>query len=336
MIIKRIAFTIIAFTGVYALVTLLLFLFKTTSINLNSPIDTNIFANYGSVVGGISAALLSLVSVLLIIHSIKEQEKTRILQNIEQRFFELLKFVRENSENALSKGKTGRKVFVEIKKEFNQLFNKIKIWYKVENTNGDVFKWKSDLINITYLIIFYGLDEAQYDFLKGHLRNIITNDRVWEDFKNYLLDPMTRTHKTTKEENIEKPKQSPKYLKYDGYQNILGHYFRHLFQTVKFINDQPIIDYKQKYEYIKILRAQLSTFEQVLFFYNSMSTIGMAWGKSEEITDENYKLITKYNLVKNINFELNQIIDVKEFYPRVIYEGQRKTTSREELERNYS
>ncbi|MHA1881304.1 MAG: hypothetical protein ACTSYG_13025 [Candidatus Heimdallarchaeota archaeon] len=113
---KRIAYVIIAATGIFAIATLMLFLLKTTPLDPNHSIDTNIFANYGSLVGGISASLLSLASVLLIIQSIKEQEKTRVLQNIESRYFELLRFIRENSENIKSKGNNGRAVFVQIKK----------------------------------------------------------------------------------------------------------------------------------------------------------------------------------------------------------------------------
>ena len=153
MDIKKTAYTIIGFTALFALATLILFLTKTTKIDFSNSINTDIFGNYGSLVGGISASLLSLASVLLIIHSINAQEKTRILQNIESRFFELLRFNRENSNNALSKGKSGRIVFVEINKEFNELFKTIKQWYKVENTQNNEILWQENLINVTFLII---------------------------------------------------------------------------------------------------------------------------------------------------------------------------------------
>lgn len=336
MDIKKTAYTIIGFTALFALATLILFLTKTTKIDFSNSINTDIFGNYGSLVGGISASLLSLASVLLIIHSINAQEKTRILQNIESRFFELLRFNRENSNNALSKGKSGRIVFVEINKEFNELFKTIKQWYKVENTQNNEILWQENLINVTFLIIFFGVDEFQAEFLKSQLKMIITDSKVWDNFKNYVFTPIAGTHKATKEENKGKTKSNRQYLKYDGYQNVLGHYFRHIFQTVKFINNQTCLSYTEKYEYIKILRAQLSTHEQVLFFYNSLSNLGKPWEKDEKIKDENIKLITKYNLVKNITFKLNSIIDVKKFYPNVTFEGQPKTPSRIQLEFKYS
>ena len=332
---RKIAFTIIVFTVLFAIVTLILFLTKTTSIDFSNYIDTNIFSHYGTLVGGISSSLLSLASVLLIIHSINEQEKTRILQNIELRFFEMLKFTIDNSNNSSSKGKKGRSVFVEINKEFNELFSTVKEWYRIENAENNELIWKSNLVNITFLMIFFGLDEFQNNFLKGQLKNIITNEEVWEQFEKYVFKPLAQSHKSTKEENKIKLNDR-KYLKYDGYQNILGHYFRHLFQTVKFINNQVCLSYEQKYEYIKILRAQLSTHEQVLFFYNSLSTMGKPWEKEEEIKDKNLKLITKYNLVKNITFELNSILNVKSFYPNVTFEGQSKSPTRIQIESKYS
>ena len=56
-----------------------------------------------------------------------------------------------------------------------------------------------------------------------------------------------------------------------GHLRRLGHYIRHLFQTVKFVDDQPneIISMEDKYSYVSNLRAQLSAHEQILLFYNS-------------------------------------------------------------------
>ena len=333
---KRIAHIIIVVTGVFAIGMLFLFLLKTTPLNTNLPINTSIFANYGSLVGGISASLLSLASVFLIIQSIKEQEKSRILQNIESRFFELLKFTRENSENINSKGKSGRTVFIQIKTEFNSLFNTNKAWYTLEKSNLLEKEWKRNLICITYLIIFFGVDDSQYDFLKENLKKVITDKKLWHEFENNVLKPLSNDHRIIKQKNSSRERATRLYLKYDGYQNILGHYFRNLFQTVKFINNQPALTYIDKYNYIKILRAQLSTFEQVMFFYNSLSTFGFPWEKSTNSEKYNEMLITKYNIVKNITFKLNAIIDVRDYYPLVTYEGSEKSNERIMVEESFS
>ncbi|MHA1881305.1 MAG: putative phage abortive infection protein [Candidatus Heimdallarchaeota archaeon] len=212
----------------------------------------------------------------------------------------------------------------------------MKQWYTLENSGVSESEWERNLICITFLIIFFGVDTSQYDFLKEQLEEIITNESAWKDIESHVLKPIAKTHKKTKEDNKNKSKGSKCYLKYDGYQNILGHYFRHLFQTVKFINKQNELSYFDKYNYIKILRAQLSTFEQVLFFYNSLSTFGLPWEKSNKILKDDDRLISKYNLVKNITFKLNNFIYVRTFYPLVTFEGEEKTEERIEMENRYS
>jgi hypothetical protein len=125
-----------------------------------------------------------------------------------------------------------------------------------------------------------------------------------------------------------------KYDVFKGHQARLGHYFRHLFQTVTYIDRQPSLSYSEKYEYIKTLRAQFSTQEQVLLFLNSMSELGAAWERGNR--DMNKQLITKYNLLKNIPDGFPAVASVREFYPRIAYEGDADSAERAALENSYS
>jgi hypothetical protein len=86
-------------------------------------------------------------------------------------------------------------------------------------------------------------------------------------------------------------------LFFEANQNYLGHYFRNLYHIVKYI-DKSEIDNKKVYT--NFVRAQLSSHELALIFYNCLSQHG----------SEKFKpLIEKYALLKNINKELifNQI-----------------------------
>ena len=120
-----------------------------------------------------------------------------------------------------------------------------------------------------------------------------------------------------------------KFIKYyGGHQFRLGHYFRHLFQTVKYINEKKELKYIEKYEYVKILRAQLSTYEQTILLLNSLSTMGYSWELKPErnldlknYNEDDFKLITKYNLIKNISGDTIFGLPFKFFYPEVEYEG---------------
>lgn len=79
----------------------------------------------------------------------------------------------------------------------------------------------------------------------------------------------------------------------------LGHYFRHLYHIVNFVDKNNYFflskkeDYLKEYDYIKILRAQLSNSELVLLSLNALSENGLKFKP----------LIEKYKLLKNINLE---------------------------------
>lgn len=71
------------------------------------------------------------------------------------------------------------------------------------------------------------------------------------------------------------------YLKYEP---SLGHYFRNLYRIIKWI-DESTLDFNEKKNYLGILRAQLSSSELVLIFYNNSTKNG-----------ENFKkLVDKYD-----------------------------------------
>lgn len=122
------------------------------------------------------------------------------------------------------------------------------------------------------------------------------------------------------------------YVKfYGGHQYKLGHYFRHLFQTFSYINEQKNLTEREKYFYAKTLRAQLSTHEQALLFINSISFLGLVWDLCPEVEryyidpffDKRLKekrLITKFNLIKNLPGQEIFGITYREFYPDVKYE----------------
>jgi hypothetical protein len=122
---------------------------------------------------------------------------------------------------------------------------------------------------------------------------------------------------------------------YGGHQHRLGHYFRHLFQSYKYLNEQSVLKEDEKYFYGKMLRAQLSTYEQLLLFINSLSSLGMKWeitpdlphtdlnnlSSSElQLLKSNRKLITKYQLIKNVPGSHFFDIVYKRYYPNIHYE----------------
>jgi hypothetical protein len=113
---------------------------------------------------------------------------------------------------------------------------------------------------------------------------------------------------------IEGPKETDyshqiDFREYKGYSSALSHYFRHLFLIVKFVayND-AIPDYKNKMKYLKILRAQLSNHEQIMLFYNWLSSeYGGSWENEENRFFTEYKII--HNLWVGELFQNQEIVD---------------------------
>jgi hypothetical protein len=71
-------------------------------------------------------------------------------------------------------------------------------------------------------------------------------------------------------------------------QSALGHYFRLLYNLVKFVDSASDVD---KRFYTNLVRAQLSSAELLLLFYNCLSTLGQ---------DKFKPLVEKYALLKTI------------------------------------
>lgn len=76
---------------------------------------------------------------------------------------------------------------------------------------------------------------------------------------------------------------------------LLGRYYRHLYQIVKFVDtqDDKLFERKDwKKEYVGMLRSQMSDYEQLLLYYNAQSTFGRAW--------DEHSLIAGYRMIRNI------------------------------------
>jgi hypothetical protein len=215
--------------------------------------------------------------------------------------------------------------------------------------------------NIAYCIIFYGVgregftilqklfrDKYKKPFTDGLLNYIrmkpIESSEHWLGWKklktikkvsdrlNMINQIITLRSKSPESQATNEYFYDSAYIKYyGGQQHRLGHYFRHLFQSITYINSQKKLTRKEKYAYIKMFRAQLSTYEQELLFINSLSILGMAWELKpkfkknyfeliNDIRFKNRKLITNYNLIKNVPGDHIFGINYSDYYPEVKYE----------------
>lgn len=236
---------------------------------------------------------------------------------------------------------------------------------KLALTNNNIDLVNLAKLSLPYLVTFYGVSSdgkhAIYDILEGKYKKEFLERALeyiamkpieessfynnWrkinnDTFKNRVpLSQLIRRLRNN--EQIEDSELALKahqyyyisdYVKYyGGHQYQLGHYYRHLFQTFSFINEQKDLKKKEKYFYAKTLRAQLSTHEQFLLFINSLSILGLVWDLTPEISKKKWyisekeqiddkRLITKYNVIKNIPGKEIFGIAYRDYYPDVEYE----------------
>jgi len=253
---------------------------------------------FGSFIGGYLGTLFALTSVVFLYTTLKIQRESSQIEKFENKFFELIGLHKENVQEIILKKQSGKKVFVLFIREFRSILEIVKDTFSENCT-------KTELINIAYLTFFYGTGPNSTRILKSYLTK----------YDNNKIDDLI----TALDNNKESTKKEKKFdfVPFEGHQSRLGHYFRHLFQTVSFVDNQKI--HIDKYEYIKILRAQLSNHEQALLALNSISDIGTPWN------DDN--LMKIYRLIKNIPknfFDNDKEIDLEQCFEGLIFEYQEK------------
>lgn len=105
------------------------------------------------------------------------------------------------------------------------------------------------------------------------------------------------------------------YMAFYGFeQDEIGHYFRNLYNIIKFVDQSDI---ENKKLYINILRAQLSTYELALLFYNCLSPLGSIKFKP---------FIEKYALLKGVNSKILLRESHKDLYKPTAFKGVALTT----------
>lgn len=366
----------------------------------NELVNLEDSAHVGDFISGVVGTMFSLAGVILLIWTLKDQRENFHKERLEGIFFEMVRFHRDNvneitytyhdptlssnPEHRVTAEK--RKVFRLIFSDFKDAFNELKPLFESSSEmdiycseylshltkNATVIERKIDVyllarIDITYLIIFFGVGEEgkegilnitsnryKTDFVKASIefaglkpKKELTEWGIWK--RNNALNNSFEVAKAIlnkrKDNSYSSPHLNPiffsdgegfnhypyysgKYHKYyGGHQFRLGHYFRHFYQTVKFIDSEKLLAYKEKYKYIKIIRGQLSTYEQIIFFLNSLSTLGRVWEiekryEAAEAIEPNQQLITKYNLIKNVPYdEIIAEIRLTAFYPDLTYEA---------------
>lgn len=293
-------------------------------------IDFSTSGQIGDTIGGLMGPFVAIIAASLTffafwvqyranqiqIKNFNEQRKDIQIERFQNKLFELIRLHRLNVEEIIIKNKfKGREAFSELFYELRYTFYTIKklIEEMPSGTNSVDLGFEPDddetIIKLSYGIFFFGLNSNFKYSLILYLKNYTT------DFFIHLLVPKLESVQSSIPHQIKfndgyELNYNPHGSVFEGYNSKLGHYYRHLFQAVKFVDkiDDEIISPIQKYDYIKTLRAQLSNSEQLLLYYNSISYFGHPWLNDDDAnpTPENYLdgFLLKYKMIKNIPLPL--------------------------------
>jgi len=350
-----------------SLITLLFYL--STGVYLSSTIDTKVWAQFGAFMG----AFLLATTLIYQIRAFHRQQ-------VEAKFFELIKYYRANIDEMKFRNpfyyedKNGRKVdeeYVTGRRVIKTIFEQYKVARKIakglefsgnyffnknnrygkfteiyvnnwKNDSRDLItkeKWISNLkINeVAYLITFWGIPIDTAEELKNYLECILSKTQLKDLTDNikriitiYDFDGIKAKYSGNlklSDRDIYKilnttdlPKSDNTNIKFfGGHQYHLGHFFRHLYQAVKYIDQQPdwLFSFDEKYDYIRTLRAQMSNYEQAVFFINSLTALGRKW-EYENKYGEGF--ISNYHLVKNLPRNFIPDMEPHHYYPKVDFE----------------
>ncbi len=227
---------------------------------------------------------------------IDQNKRDSDLEKFEKKFYEMLALHRANVSEMEIKGRHGT---YEKRKVFVAMFNELKFCYYLTSiAHSSLVEGKSisrldedDLIHIAYIFFFTGIGQTS-DLLNQHIFKTTYSPVLLKEIGDLLKTAQKNFEKGVENTSYNKDiTLTIKYKPFMGHMSRLGHYYRHLFQMVKFIANQPatFLSDKQKYDYIKLIRAQLSNHEQLLMYYNAASSLGEKWITKGYFAD--YRLI---------------------------------------------
>lgn len=273
-------------------------------------IDRVAAGQLGDFVGGYIGTAFALTSVVLLFITLRSQrtESERLLLegrlaserlHFENKYFELIKMHRDNVAEMRVKGVAGRRLFVLLIRELRAI---LEIVRRVADESGEEMSQRRAM-HIAYYCLFFGTGTNSSRMLKKSLDGCSTP----------FVDALDATLADEAVREATRKKSQLAYVPFEGHQSRLGHYYRHLYQMIRWVDGQTVdID---KYEYVKTMRAQLSTHEQALLLVNSLTPIGAVWWKNG--------LITKYRLVQNVPrefFDKGTEIDLAALFAKGYFE----------------
>jgi hypothetical protein len=298
--------------------------------------DLSLHGSLGDAIGGLTGPVIAAIAAVLTFCAFwvqyranEQQRKDIALERFEKNFYELVHLHKSNvNEMTIGDQLQGRRIFA-------ALFDELRFTYfVVEKVINDYFPGSDDdkekdagfrpddakiKLIIAYLVFFYGTgiksSKISIESLKGYCTLEFINalgslmDTVKTNFR--ASEKQKREVALCREGTDMIYVYSSLYAPFEGHAARLSHYYRHLYQVVKYVDGTSALErQEQKYGYVKTLRAQLSNYEQILLCYNALTPLGSGWLTCDGAGDS---LLVRYKLIRNIPLPLLDFgIDITE------------------------
>lgn len=320
-------YNILSFTGTNILIWIAALLIGITFIFClpSFLITDSLFIKYsdtgeiGDSIGGITGPIVGLIAAILTFWAFwvqyranQQQRHDLAIERFENKYYEMIRLHKENVNEMKITGYTslksinynstkeklgttisqierivdGRKVFVSMVKELLTCYS----YCLHKNELKDIDK--TEKLKFAYKIFFFG----SFSSLTGEIHSKAVTKSIKNELKNFR-----RKHKETlgkkKTISLDNGKKSTLHIKYapfTGHESRLGHYYRHLFSTVKYVvskHQEGLFGYTQARDYLKILRAQMSNDEHLLLYYNYITGFGSRWENSQNEFFSTYRML---------------------------------------------
>jgi len=273
----------------------------------NSKLDFSRSGEIGDTIGGIMGPFVAICAAILTFlafwiqfkanqqqaRQFKIQARDARIDRFENRLSDLIKIHRDNLNEIEIDDFTGRKAFIPMFQELKYIYFCVKEFF-IHSYDNEI------LLDIAYRIFYLGTADTSLILIHQSLKDKLPTQEI-KGLLSHLqrhkdLDK-TNTLITLETEGLTR-QFILEYEPFEGHISKLGHYFRHLYYTIKFIDSQKesFLDEEEKYEYAKTVRAQLSDYEQLLLFYDICSAFGKSWISKG--------FIRSYRMIKNLPLPL--------------------------------
>ena len=251
-------------------------IFIANAFRATDTVDPVSAGQLGDFVGGYIGTFFALASVVLLTSTLRTQRRSAQVLNFEAKYFELLRLHRDNVAELEVQSVTGRKLFVVLIRELRLVVERLRLIAGKHNLALP----QDRLMHIAYYCLFFGTGPNSSRMLAQSLA----------EFPSAFVSDLIAELDNPEVKRSAGDEKKLAYVPFEGHQSRLGHYYRHLYQAVRYVDQQTIgID---KYQYVKTIRAQLSNHEQALLLLNSLTPIGRRWWEQG--------FMEKYRMVQNI------------------------------------